>query len=592
MRLKSCRPSPWCIQSDWAEKSFTYMPSLPGRHVGRLRLGVLARHALPGREVESKDLLVSAERMQLRPAIEVLEGIVRPVVCSPTEEGLQVAALVVVLLEELPARGKVVGQELALEPRPCGGGHRRIDDDGDGRGRDECHAEQQGEETAARHGAMSRQDSTIALVPLHVDPGNVPCAGGLGRPPGTRPRTECECCVESHSCGRPRLSSVAGGASGQTTSGTIRGRVLDPQGAPVRSVTVTVTGQGNAVTRTVTTDADGIFVVSNLPPGRVDLAAVAAGFNDALAQGHRARRRSNSLPGSQSRRSAPCARRSNVDSPIGVDTSRSVVDAVIPTSLIDALPLNGRNFLELALLVPGNTPAPNFDPTKTNSVTISSAGQLGRGGNIMIDGADNNDDVVGGTLQNVTQEAVQEFQIATNRFSAESGRSAASVINIVTKSGSDQFRGSASIFLRDNSWQALPATYDRSSGEDVPFDRQQLAGSAGGPLMARRSFWFGAMEYRNQDGAVLVGARDVASRTIRQSFALAPLDDLLGSGRIDWRPNAVDGVTVRYAGERADDTGREHARPRDRFRVAAPGQREPVSVGGWLLDANLDRQRS
>ncbi len=347
---------------------------------------------------------------------------------------------------------------------------------------------------------------------------------------------------------------VAGGAIGQTTSGTIRGRVLDPQGAPVRSVTVTVTGQGNGVTRTVKTDADGLFVVSNLPPGTLDLAAVAAGFNDALRKdivldvGRTVSLDLNLSIGT-------VRETVNVESPIGVDTSRSVVDAVIPTSLIDALPLNGRNFLELALLVPGNTPAPNFDPTKTNSVTISSAGQLGRGGNIMIDGADNNDDVVGGTLQNVTQEAVQEFQIATNRFSAESGRSAASVINIVTKSGSDQFRGSASTFLRDNSWQALPATYDRSSGEDVPFDRQQLAGSAGGPLMARRLFWFGAMEYRNQDGAVLVGTRDTVSRTIRQSFAPAPLDDLLGSGRVDWRPNAVDGVTIRYAGERADDTG-------------------------------------
>ena len=346
---------------------------------------------------------------------------------------------------------------------------------------------------------------------------------------------------------------AAGSAIGQTTSGTIRGRVLDPQGAPVPSAKVTVTGQGNGVTRTMTTGTDGIFVVSNLPPGTVDLSAGAAGFADVSRQDivldvGRIVSLDLQLSIGNVRETVV------VGSAVVVDTSRSVVDAVIPSSLIDALPLNGRNFLELALLVPGNTPAPNFDPTKTNSVTISSAGQLGRGGNIMIDGADNNDDVVGGPLQNVTQEAVQEFQIATNRFSAESGRSAASVINIITRSGSDHFRGSASMFLRDSSWQATPATYDGSSGDEVPFDRQQLAGALGGPLMPGKLFWFAAMEYRNQDGAVLVGTRDVASRTIPRSFALAPLDDLLWSGRIDWRPNVVDSVTVRYAGESADDT--------------------------------------
>ncbi len=270
------------------------------------------------------------------------------------------------------------------------------------------------------------------------------------------------------------------------------------------------------------TDTDGLFVLSNLPPGVVDLVATATGFAEisrrdlVLEVGRTYSFDFRLTLGS-------VTERVDVRNIVSVDTSRSVVDAVISSSLIDALPLNGRNFLELALLVPGNAPAPTFDPTKTNSVTISSAGQLGRGGNIMIDGADNNDDVVGGPLQNITQEAVQEFQIATNRFSAETGRSAASAINVITKSGSNQLRGSASLFLRDDSWQGTPATYDKSM-ENIPFDRQQLAGAVGGPLVKGKLFGFAAAEYRNQDGAVLVGARDVPARTIRRSFAAAPLE--------------------------------------------------------------------
>ena len=236
-----------------------------------------------------------------------------------------------------------------------------------------------------------------------------------------------------------------------------------------------------------------------------------------------------------------------------ISTETSVVDGVVSKQEIEGLPLNGRNFLELALLIPGNSPAPNFDPTKSNTVVISSAGQLGRGGNVTVDGADDNDDVVGGQVQNISQEAVQEFQIATNRFSAQLGRSGSSVINIVTKSGSNEFHGSGSFYFRDNALQGLPATFDRGLGQTPPFDREQYAFTLGGPIKKDRAWFFGSLEYRNQDGAALVGLRDLPTRTIKRTFAVAPLNDLLSTERFDWQPSPLDRVFFRYSLQREDD---------------------------------------
>ena len=169
-----------------------------------------------------------------------------------------------------------------------------------------------------------------------------------------------------------------------------------------------------------------------------------------------------------------------------MDTATSVVGGVINAREIENLPLNGRNYLELAYLVPGNAPAPNFDPTKENTVVVSSAGQVGRGGNVTIDGADNNDDAVGGSLVNVPEDAVQEFQIASNRFSAALGRSGSTVINVVTKQGSNAIHGGVAIYERDKVLQGLPATYDPSIGITPPFHRQQYAGDIGGPSSGTR----------------------------------------------------------------------------------------------------------
>jgi hypothetical protein len=341
----------------------------------------------------------------------------------------------------------------------------------------------------------------------------------------------------------------------QLASATLRGVVTDPNGAVVSGASVKVTNTATAATRETTTNAEGVYVLSNLPPGDYELRVEAKGFAVKVSKEPITLQVGQSV-------TANVPVEINVkesvvidldgSSPL-VDTNTSKVDRVIDEKEIANLPLNGRNFLELALLTPGNAPAPNFDPTKTNTVVISSAGQIGRGGSVTVDGADDNDDVVGGAVQNVSQDAVQEFQVATNRFDARIGRSGSGVVNIVTKEGTNELHGSASAFFRGSLFQGLPATFDRTLGQTPPFDREQYSGTLGGPVKKDKAFFFGSVEYRNQNGAVLVGTRDTVHRTITRGFAGAPLHDLLSTERFDWQVNDKDRLGFRYSLQREDD---------------------------------------
>lgn len=351
-------------------------------------------------------------------------------------------------------------------------------------------------------------------------------------------------------------SALAAFAQSSVTA-SLSGRVTDPTGAVIAGAKVTVTQKATGVQRSAVTNSEGLYTLTNLSPGEYEVRIEAQNFPQAWSKRLELNVGQQAVSDATLQVSGPTETITLDDRfnyPL-VNTGSAVVDGMIHDHEIERLPLNGRNYLELALLIPGNLPAPNFDPTKTGSVIISSAGQFGRGGNITIDGTDNNDDAVGGPLLNISQDAVQEFQIATNRFSAELGRSASSVINVVTRAGTNELHGSFSFFERDRRLQGLPATYDRSSNQKPPFDRQQYAATLGGPLKKDRAWWFGSFEYRNQDGAVLVGQRDVAARQIRRSFAPAPLDDLLGLVRGDWRVSDKDNLSFRYAAERLKDVG-------------------------------------
>jgi outer membrane receptor protein involved in Fe transport len=338
----------------------------------------------------------------------------------------------------------------------------------------------------------------------------------------------------------------------------LSGNVCDPQGALISGAQITAKNNATSVERTTPSSTAGLFVFNNLVPGeyevRVEAKRFAAWFSTVrLEVGRQINLKINLLVEGQK----SVVHIDDTSSELLVNTTSSVVDGVVNAGQIDNLPLNGRNFLELSLLMPGNTIAPNFDPTKADTVVISSAGQLGRGGNVSIDGMDNNDDVVGGMLINVPEDSVQEFQVATNRFSAEYGRSGSAVVNVLTKSGSNVLHGSASIYERDKSLQAVDPTFNPSStgGETPPFSRQQYAGTLGGPLVKDKAWFFGAFEYRDELGGVLVGTRDLASQTITNSFASEPSTDPMGIVRGDWQMSGKDVLSLHYSIERLSATG-------------------------------------
>jgi hypothetical protein len=358
------------------------------------------------------------------------------------------------------------------------------------------------------------------------------------------------------------VSCVPVGFAQQLGAGVISGEVADPQNAMVRNAQVTVLQKTRGVDRKTSTNAAGLFAVNNLAPGTYEVKVGAAGFAEyvrvvQLEVGQQAEIKVRL--GVQQQKEVIDI--NETDAVPLVETASSTVDGVINSQQIDNLPLNGRNFLELSLLTPGNTIAPNFDPTKNGTVVISSAGQLGRGGNVSIDGMDDNDDVVGGMLLNVPEDAVQEFQVATNRFSAEMGRSGSAVVNVVTKAGSNSLHGSASFYERDKSLQAATPIFNPTGGFTEPgnqrpnFRREQYSGTMGGPLVRDKAWWFGAFEYRNQLGGVVVGTRNPVTKHVDTGFSSAPLTDPMGAVRGDWKVSDRDTLSLHYGIERLGADG-------------------------------------
>src|SRR5262249_9952057 len=184
-----------------------------------------------------------------------------------------------------------------------------------------------------------------------------------------------------------------------------------------------------------------------------------------------------------------------------VETTKTDVGGVIDQRRLENLPVNGRSFASLAILIPGATLEPSFDPTKARVGTFSVGGSTGRNLNITIDGGDNKDNAVGGILQSFSMEVIQEFALSTQRFPAANGLSGGALLSVVPKSGTNDFHGSAFGFFRDDAFNAnAPKLLTKVNSElfknpadaiKPPFSRQQFGGSFGGPIKKDKAFFFG-----------------------------------------------------------------------------------------------------
>jgi len=345
---------------------------------------------------------------------------------------------------------------------------------------------------------------------------------------------------------------------GQVPTGSIDGIVKDPNGRVVQGARITISDDQRGTARVSASNSDGSFTVPDLAPGSYTVVLGANGFADvryASVQINAGKAVTLDTTFNLA------AQTSTVDvnaSSTSVDLTQSMLQGQITSATIENIPLNGRNFLELAYLLPGNRPAPTFDPTKTNTLEVSSAGGFGRGGNVTIDGGDNNDEVVGGTLSNLPEDSIGEFQIATARFTAEVGRSGNSIINIITRSGTNAFHGSAFMFERNRNLQALPATF--AAGQPKPpFDREQYGGSFGGPIWKDKFWWFSSAEFRDQNADIQTGTRNFTTDTIENTAAATPLRDFLLSNRVDYHLNEANSLSGRFSFNRSTDTAQASA---------------------------------
>ena len=346
-----------------------------------------------------------------------------------------------------------------------------------------------------------------------------------------------------------------GGAEAQSAFGAIEGKVVDNQGAAVAGAVVTATNVETGTVRSTQSDLAGRYAIEAVPVGTYDVTLTADGYRNVEVRGigvQVATRRSLDLQTDLSTVEEAIVVTADAV-PLVADTP--ALGTVVSQRELENLPLNGRQFANLAALAPGTTLAYNSDPTKPGQLTIALNGGIGRNVNFIMDGGDNTDDTIGGALQNFNLEAVAEFKVQTQQYKAEYGRSSGGVLTVVSKTGTNELAGSVYGFFRDDSLTSKTETERRAGADKPELTREQYGASIGGPIVRDRAHFFATYEKTERENSYTVLTGGLLPGLDGRSVPLTFEDELI-TAKATYNISPAQFLQVRYGmQENADKYG-------------------------------------
>ena len=343
----------------------------------------------------------------------------------------------------------------------------------------------------------------------------------------------------------PRMEAAVDSA---TLSGTV---VLEQDGSPLPGVTVTATDESRGVPYTAVTDGAGKFRISLLRPSTYTVTAELTGFGAYRRTGEQLVVGQEAVLRIPLRPAAAAAIEVRGQTELVDPTASQISSSITPQQVRD-LPLPTRNYLDLALLAPGTSPGRDV----AFSGRVSGGAQEARWTYISLDGADNNNFIVGGQQANISQDTVQEFQVLNYNFSAEYGRSNALVVNVVTKSGSNDPHGGAYYYYRNESWtddQFIPPK--NAAGQVIPQDgqkRENWGGTIGGPIVKDKAFFFGSFDKLNANIPLAISLVPAAPAALDETVPVTH-DEKLFFGKVDIAASTSQRLTLSYRYDKRDD---------------------------------------